>query len=105
MINLDLCTVYIMPCVCFQAIVSSILLAMVFDVTWLVVSWLSKRSAVVAPNLDIRERTLWNLHNVNKAAHSGFEIKRKRHQKSKAGHECPLKNKNCGSRRTVNRRP
>ena len=45
----------------------------------------TKRSASVAPEVDIRERHYFCLRNANKAAHSGFETQRRCHQKSKTG--------------------
>ena len=44
----------------------------------------AKRSAGVAPEVHLRECVTYTpLASVNKAAHSGFEIQRRRHQKSK----------------------
>ena len=49
--------------------------------------WLrAKRLASVAPEVDFREHTLrLPPQKANKAAHSGFETQRRRHQKSKTG--------------------
>ena len=46
----------------------------------------TKRSACVAPELNLRECvTHMPLPRVNKAAHSGFETQKRYHQKSKTG--------------------
>ena len=46
----------------------------------------TKRSAGVAPDVNLREHvTHTPLPSVNKAAHSGFETQRRRHQKSETG--------------------
>ena len=44
----------------------------------------AKRSAGVAPEINLRERvTCMPLPGANKASHSGFETQRRNHQKSK----------------------
>ena len=46
----------------------------------------AKRSAGVAPEVNLREHiSHTTLPSANKAAHSGFEIQRRHHQKSKTG--------------------
>ena len=51
------------------------------------VGWLAtKRSTGVAPEVNLRERiSHMPPPSANKAAHSGFETERRRHQKSKIG--------------------
>ena len=51
----------------------------------------AKRSAGVALEVDLGNVHYVRLHNVKKAAHSGFEIQRRRHQKSKTGVPVPPK--------------
>ena len=46
----------------------------------------AKRSAGVAPKVNLRKCVIGTpLPSVNKAAHSGIETQRRRHQKSKTG--------------------
>ena len=46
----------------------------------------AKRSAGVAPEVNLRERiSCMPLPSVNKAGHSGFETQRRRHEKPKTG--------------------
>ena len=52
----------------------------------------AKWSAGVAPEVNLREHIIHTaLPSVNKAAHFGFEIQRKHHQKSKTGVLDPTK--------------
>ena len=63
----------------------------------------TKKSTDIAPEVNLRECvTHMPLPSVNKAAHSGFETQRRRHQNSKTGpHKkdlCSQKNLSHGAR-------
>ena len=73
----------------------------------------TKRLASVAPEVDLRERTLCLPQNANKAAHSGFETQTRHQQKSKTGAPvapkmdmCPPKTlKKKKNKKKINKKP